>query len=252
MKVTEMYAALNLDNFPSEGLITADSMCLAVDISAAGATTIPASPDPTKYVVVQMGTKSVSASLNADEKTNAYIRQGKSSTKVGTQRTFSIDADRYAGDEFQDFALSNSIKYGVGQAVVVPYLYFNVADGKGEKGLASIIVNSDGSGNAEENLGVSIDLKKAGPAPEEYEYTLATVSSIAMLNNPTKTTYAVGESLNVSGGQITATYSDSSTRTVNITDAMCSGFDSSEAGTSTVTVTYSGKTTTFDCTITGT
>ena len=250
MTVAQMYAALNMDNFPTTGLITADSMCLAVDIAHAGATEIPDSPNAGSYVVAQAGVKSVDASLNAEKKTNAYIRQGKSTTKTGTQRTFTIDADRYSGDEFQDFALSNEIKFAVGQACVVPYIYFDIGTGKGESGLASIIVDTDGSGGAEENSGVSISLEKAGPAPVEFEYSVKTVSSIAMLNNPTKTTYTVGESLNVSGGQITVTYSDTSTRTVNITDSMCSGFDSSEAGTSTVTVTYSGKTTTFSCTIT--
>lgn len=249
MNVSEMYSMLNLENFPVQGNITADSMCLAVDITNAGATEIPANPNYGNYVVVQAGIKSVSASLNAEKKTNAYIRQGKSTTKTGTQRTFSIDADRYSGDAFQDFALSHSIKYAVGQACVVPYIYFDVGTGRGESGLASIVVDTDGSGASEENLGVSISLEKAGPAPVEFTYTVATVSSIAMLNEPTKTTYTVGESLNVSGGQITATFSDSHTRTVNITDVMCSGFDSSTAGTSTVTVTYSGKTTTFDCTI---
>lgn len=245
-----MYAMLNMDNFPTEGLITADSMCLAVDIAAAGATEIPDEPNAANYVVAQAGVKSVDASLNAEKKTNAYIRQGKSTTKTGTQRTFTIDADRYSGDEFQDFALSNEIKFAVGQACVVPYIYFDVGTGKGESGLASIIVDTDGSGGAEENSGVSISLEKAGPAPVAFEYSVKTVSSIAMLNDPTKTTYNVGESLDVSGGQITVTYSDATTRTVNITTAMCSNFDSSTAGTSTVTVTYHEKTTTFDCTIT--
>ena len=249
MKVSEMYAQLNIENFPVQGLITADCMCLAVDISAVGATEIPISPNYGNYVVVQAGVKSVDASLNAEKKTNAYIRQGKSTTKTGTQRTFSIDADRYSGDEFQDFALSHEIKYAVGQACVVPYIYFDIGTGKGESGLASIVVDTDGSGASEENSGISISLEKAGPAPVEFEYSVKTVSSIAMLNNPTKTTYNVGESLNVSGGQITVTYSDTSTRTVNITTPMCSGFDSSEAGTSTVTVTYGGKTTTFSTTI---
>lgn len=77
----------------------------------------------------------------------------------------------------------------------------------------------------------------------------ATVSSIAMKTQPTKTTYSTGESLDVTGAVITATYSDSSTQDVNVTTAMCSGFDSSTTGSKTVTVTYEGKTTTFTVTV---
>ena len=43
--------------------------------------------------------------------------------------------------------------------------------GKGEKGTASIIVNSDGGGNAGENSSISIDLKSVGTAPTEYTYS---------------------------------------------------------------------------------
>ena len=54
------------------------------------------------------------------------------------------------GDEFQDFALSHAIMYGTGQTVIRAYVYFCLLNGKGEKGAASIIVNSDGSGSAGE------------------------------------------------------------------------------------------------------
>ena len=77
-----------------------------------------------------------------------------------------------------------------------------------------------------------------------------TVSSIAMKTQPTKTTYTVGEELDVTGAVITATYSDSSTADVTVTSAMCSGFDSTTAGSKTVTVTYESKTTTFTVTVT--
>jgi len=82
------------------------------------------------------------------------------------------------------------------------------------------------------------------------DFSGVTVSSIAMKTQPTKTTYSTGESLDVTGMVITATYSDSTTQDVNVTAAMCSGFDSSIAGTKTVTVTYQGKTTTFTVTVT--
>ena len=37
--------------------------------------------------------------------------------------------------------------------------------------MASIIVNSDGSGNAGESAAVDIEIKKSSSAPEEYIYT---------------------------------------------------------------------------------
>lgn len=77
----------------------------------------------------------------------------------------------------------------------------------------------------------------------------ATVSSIAMKTQPTKTTYSTGDELDVTGAVITATYSDSTTADVNVTAAMCSGFDSSTTGEKTVTVTYQTKTTTFTVTV---
>lgn len=52
-------------------------------------------------------------------------------------------------------------------------MYFCILNGKGEKGVASIIVNSDGSGNSGENSAVDIDVKKAGAMPVEYTYTAA-------------------------------------------------------------------------------
>ena len=51
------------------------------------------------------------------------------------------------------------------------YVYFSILTGKGEKGTVSIIVNSDGGGNAGENSSISIDLRSVGTAPTEYTYS---------------------------------------------------------------------------------
>jgi hypothetical protein len=172
MTVTQMYAALDMSQYPAEGLVTAGIMVLAVDTSGVGATKIPETPDASSWAVVQMGAKSVDSSLEPEETTNAYLRQGKSTVKTGNQRTFDIDADRCVGDVFQDWALGHSMKYAVGQACVVPYAYFNVATGAGEVGLASLVVETDGSGNEGDPLGVSISLKKWGPTPVEYTHSV--------------------------------------------------------------------------------
>ena len=77
----------------------------------------------------------------------------------------------------------------------------------------------------------------------------AAVTKIKMKTSPAKTEYFVGGDIDLTGAKITATYEDSTTKDFDITEDMISGFASSTAGTNTVTVTYEGKTTTFDVTI---
>ena len=147
-----------------EGFVTADDMVLAIDISKDQDAEVEA------YAVVQVGIEGVDPSLNSETKDAQYLRAGKSSTKTATQRQFSISGDMYIGDEAQDFMLSHKIKYGTGQAVVVNYVFFNLLTGKGEKGKATVAVNSDGSGNSGDNAGIDIQLSKVGDAPEEFTY----------------------------------------------------------------------------------
>ena len=130
--------------------------------------------DPTDevadYEVVQMGIAGLDAQLNPVTQDKQYIRAGQTTMKTGTQRSFTVTGDRYIGDEAQDFCLSHKQKYGTGNGVVVDYVYFNILNGKGEKGQVSIIVNSDGSGNAGESSAVDIEFKKIGANPKEYTY----------------------------------------------------------------------------------
>lgn len=81
-----------------------------------------------------------------------------------------------------------------------------------------------------------------------WEKNPATLSSIAIENMPTKTTYQIGDTLDTSGLKLKLTYSDSTTESV-ITGFTTSGFSSSTAGTKTVTVSYGGKTTSFTVTV---
>lgn len=148
-----------------EGWATNDDFVLAVDCSADGAATSPGD-----YAVVQMGVAGLDANLNPITQDKTYIRAGKSTMKTGNQRGFKVSGDRYIGDDFQDFALSHRVKYGTGNTVVRKFVYFCVLTGKGEQGTASIIVNSDGGGNAGESAGIDIEIKKSGSAPAEYTY----------------------------------------------------------------------------------
>lgn len=148
-----------------EGFVTADDMVLAIDVSA------DQDAEVGNYAVVQVGIEGVDPSLNSETKDKQYLRAGKSSTKTATQRQFKISGDMYIGDAAQDFMLSHKIKYGTGQTVVVNYVYFNLLTGKGEKGKATVAVNSDGSGNSGDNAGIDIQLSKVGDAPTEFTYT---------------------------------------------------------------------------------
>ena len=75
-----------------------------------------------------------------------------------------------------------------------------------------------------------------------------TLTAIEIANKPNKTTYQVGESWDGSGLSVRAIYSDNSRETLgNVFDV--SGFNSSTAGTKTITVSYSGKTASFTVTV---
>lgn len=146
------------------GVATNDDNVLAVDIAEESAGKVA------NYIVVQSGIASVDSQLNPETDEKAYIRQGTVSTKTATQRTFNVTGDRIFGDEFQDFVLSHAIKFGTGQKVVKPYVYFSLLTGEGEKGTASIIVNSDGSGDAGASSEIDIDIM-ATSAPAAYTYS---------------------------------------------------------------------------------
>lgn len=149
-----------------EGFVTNDDFVLAVDCSADGNAKSPAD-----YAVVQIGVSGLDAQLNPVTQDKQYIRAGQSTTKTGTQRSFAVSGDRYVGDDFQDFALSHAVKYGTGNAVVRDYVYFCLLNGQGEQGKCSIIVNSDGAGDAGESSEIDIELKKSGDAPASYTYS---------------------------------------------------------------------------------
>ena len=74
------------------------------------------------------------------------------------------------------------------------------------------------------------------------------LSSISIYSLPNKTTYYIGDTLNTTGLKIKLTYSDNSTETVS-SGFTTNGFSSSSTGTKTITVSYSGKTTTFNVTV---
>jgi hypothetical protein len=82
----------------------------------------------------------------------------------------------------------------------------------------------------------------------DVEVIAKVISSIAVTTKPTKLEYIEGQSLDVIGGVLTATYNDNSTETVNLKseNVKVSGFDATQTGKQTITVEYGGKTATFE------
>ena len=166
MKLSELMA----DYTPKayyEGWVTNDDYVFAIDTAPGGDTATQES----NYAVVEIGIAGLDAQLNPVTQDKQYIRAGQSTTKTGTQRSFAVTGDRYVGDDAQDYCLSHQMKYGTGNGVVTNYVYFCLLTGKGEKGQCSIIINSDGSGNAGESSAVDIEFKKIGSNPAEYTYS---------------------------------------------------------------------------------
>lgn len=166
MKLSELMNGKTPDD-EYTGWVTNDDMVLAIntDPDNETATTVP------NYDVVQMGVSGLDSNMNPVTSEKTYIRAGQSTMKTGTQRSFSVTGDRYIGDEAQDFCLSHGMIYGTGNRCVTDYVYFNILTGKGEKGKVSVIVNSDGSGNAGESAGIDIEFRKIGSDPVEYTWS---------------------------------------------------------------------------------
>ena len=75
------------------------------------------------------------------------------------------------------------------------------------------------------------------------------VVGIKLKSEPTKTTYIKGEDLDLTGGEITVTYEDKTTKDISITEDMITGYNKDTLGEQTITVTYSKNTETFKITV---
>lgn len=152
------------------GIETADDFVFAVQTESAKQT------KESDWIVCADHVKEHSGALNATTNSDTFIRTGPTDTKSAVQRTLSVTGNRCVGDAFQDFALSHKIKYGTGGDVIVPYIYFSLRTGKGEKGEASVIVTSDVGGAAGSKATFACDVKATG-IPDEFDYTTATQSA---------------------------------------------------------------------------
>ena len=97
---------------------------------------------------------------------------------------------------------------------------------------------------------VSILVKNAGVSQKvSYEkFVDKYVTGITVSKMPDKTTYYQGELFDAAGLVVSQTYTDGTSETIT-TGFEVSGFDSSSAGTKVITVTVSGKTATFEISV---
>ena len=163
LKLRKFFEGITTDpNY--KGNIMTDNMVLAVDTSPTQ------DADVDDFAVAYMNVTDRSSSLNPKEKTNSYYYHGESSIKTGNQRTIDFKADRYKGDEFQDFVASFEMKYATGQKSIVRYAYLDMLTGEGELGKGTLILSDDGSGAPEDPLSIGGSIKKSGENPTKLIY----------------------------------------------------------------------------------
>ena len=143
------------------GIETADDFVFAVQTESAKQTKESA------WIVCADHVKEHSGALNASTNSDTFIRTGPTDTKSAVQRTLSVNGNRCVGDAFQDFLL-----FGTGSDVIVPYIYFSLRTGKGEKGSCSLVVTSDVGGAAGSPATFACDVKGIG-IPAEFNYITA-------------------------------------------------------------------------------
>ncbi|MCI7691006.1 MAG: leucine-rich repeat protein [Oscillospiraceae bacterium] len=109
------------------------------------------------------------------------------------------------------------------------------------------MVTGFSTASANENLTLTVTY---GEKTTTYNVEVKEVAVESVtLTPPTKTNYMVGDSLDLTGGYVTVTYNNGKEETLSLTAAGVSvtGFNSSStAASQTITVTYGGKTKTFD------
>lgn len=179
-------------------------------------------PDTTKPVITLVGSSSITINVGT-----TYTDPGaKATNNYGADITSRITTEikNASGQVVSSINTSSSGKYTI---------TYNVADNNGNTAIpvtrnVEVKANSSGGGGG------------SSSKPE-------TINSITMKDLP-KIEYNYGEKLNLTGATITVD-SSKGTRTENITSSMVADKDLSQEGTKTITVTYKGKTTTFDVTV---
>lgn len=183
----------------------------------------------------------------------SYISSDGNSWQDTTQSDSTCNVCLKAFSEKQAAVTSIAVKsnptktsYMEGQSLDLSgaYITVNYSDGtSAEVSITSDMVSGfDSSTPGAQNVTVTYGGKTASFTVNVVENS---VTSIAMKSNPSALTYVSGQSLNLNGAAITVDYTDGTSRDIDVTNTMVSGYNSDDVGLQTITVTYGGKTATF-------
>ena len=180
------------------------------------------STEGTKIVTVSYGGKNATFSITV----NAIAITGISVSKLPTKTSY------YTNETFNSAGTEITVSYNNGTTAVVT------------KGLTFSSPDMSTAGTKEVTVTYSGKTAKFSITVNSIQ-----VSSISITNKPTTLSYYTGDTFNSSGLKVTAKYNNNTTADVT-NSVTISKPDMSTAGTKTVTVTYAGKTATFDITVT--
>ena len=179
---------------------------------------------------------------------NKFGKQTVTVTYAGKSATFDITVEKTVA--VLEIIPPSKTTYKKGEAL-------NLAGGKvreiydnGEKGQYVDITSSMASGYDLNKFGKQAVIVMYAGKSATFDVTVEkTVAGLEIIP-PSKTTYKKGEALNLAGGKVRTVYdSGEKGQYVDLTSSMVSGYDSNKFGKQTVTVTYAGKSATFDITV---
>lgn len=149
------------------------------------------------------------------------------------------------GDNYQlslDVTVKYADYYGTSQSYSGPYL----AGGNWTSSDNTVLAVDNMGLVTAKAKGVATISVSAGSVSASKEISVyGKDESPILITPPTKTTYKVGQKIDLKGGKVTYV-SGSTTTTADLTSGMISGFDSSRPGICTVTVVYKGYGSSFD------
>ena len=145
----------------------------------------------------------------------------------------------------------------LGEDVVIADMYFLLEDGYDLTNIPSTVLVPQAGNGLETGIALVYDTYYLltnvgyygtdGTAQAEKE-----VDTISVKNNPTKTTYEHGDTIDLTGGVITVNYTDGTSEDIDMTDpkvGITTG-NTADVNTSEVGISYDGKQTSFKITVT--
>ncbi len=128
------------------------------------------SESPENYLAVTGGAYDVKAEILSEIAKRNYVLSGGSRRRKTAVRKFTLLMYKQDNDPISELLASPDILFGIEQQCVFNYVYFNAANGKGEKGKLSVVVACDGDGSLDEPVLMTADMYGCEGVPEYYCY----------------------------------------------------------------------------------